>query len=280
MILSCPLPWGFGYIYILTFKEIAHNFVPMENIYLKIRERARQLVGKHPVPEFYNRFSEANDQSRAFFETDRIISELRDFVTQKMKNNLGHGIDHATKVCLDAGALLLIESRARGVQDTATRRKLLVVQCAALLHDLKRKHKEHAVKGAEFAGTHLRKYPLSEVEIREACQAIRNHEAFKEQQEVDTGEGLLVSNCLYDADKFRWGPDNFTHTVWDMVMHADVPLATFVKHYPRGMAAMSKIKLTFRTETGKKYGPQFIDIGLAVGEKLIEIIKREFQDYV
>ena len=59
-----------------------------------------------------------------------------------------------------------------------------------------------------------------------------------------------------------------------------VPLASFVKHYPRGIATMSKIKLTFRTETGKKYGPQFIDIGLAVGEKLIEIIKHEFQDDV
>ena len=252
----------------------------MDNIYLKIRERARQLVRKHPVPEFYCHFSEANDQSRVFFETDPIISELREFVTQHMQNNLGHGIDHATKVCLDAGALLLIESKVRQFPDAVIRRKLLVVQCAALLHDLKRKHKEHAVKGAEFAKAYLRKYRLSEVEISEACQAIRNHEAFKEQQGVDTEEGVVVSNCLYDADKFRWGPDNFTHTVWDMVMHADVPLATFVKHYPRGIATMSKIKLTFRTETGKKYGPQFIDIGLSVGEKLIEIIKQEFQDDV
>ena len=195
-----------------------------------------------------------------------------------MKNNLGHGIEHATKVCLDAGTLLLIESGMGRCSNAVTRRKLLVVQCAALLHDLKRKHKEHAVKGAEFARVHLRKYRLSEVEIIEACQAIRNHEAFKEKQQEDTTEGVLVSNCLYDADKFRWGPDNFTHTVWDMVMHADIPLATFVKHYPRGLATMSKIKLTFRTETGKKYGPQFIDIGLSVGEKLLEIIKQEFKD--
>jgi len=46
--------------------------------------------------------------------------------------------------------------------------------------------------------------------------------------------------------------------------------------YPKGMERLYKIKSTFRTRTGKKYGPQFIDIGLAIGEDLLKVINAEF----
>ena len=48
--------------------------------------------------------------------------------------------------------------------------------------------------------------------------------------------------------------------------------------YPQGMEGLEKIKTTFRTPTGKKYGPRFIDLGLAIGEKLYAVIQSEFSD--
>ena len=33
-------------------------------------------------------------------------------------------------------------------------------------------------------------------------------------------------------------------------------------------------------QTGKKYGPQFIDLGLAIGKKLYGVIQAEFSDYL
>jgi hypothetical protein len=48
--------------------------------------------------------------------------------------------------------------------------------------------------------------------------------------------------------------------------------------YPQGMEGLEKIKTTFRTQTGKKYGPRFIDLGLAIGKKLYEVIQTEFSD--
>jgi len=42
------------------------------------------------------------------------------------------------------------------------------------------------------------------------------------------------------------------------------------------MERLTKIRNTFRTDTGKKYGPQFIDIGLAIGEELFDVINTEF----
>ncbi len=106
--------------------------------------------------------------------------------------------------------------------------------------------------------------------------AIFNHEAFKKQIEIVSDIGKLISDCLYDADKFRWGPDNFTHTVWDMVSYSKIPVEKFVEHYPKGIKTLSKICSSFRSVTGKKYGPQFIDIGIEIGDKVFEIIKSDF----
>ena len=50
--------------------------------------------------------------------------------------------------------------------------------------------------------------------------------------------------------------------------------------YSQGMEKLATIKSTFRTPTGKKFGPQFIDLGLAIGEELYEVIKTEFSEYL
>jgi hypothetical protein len=113
-------------------------------------------------------------------------------------------------------------------------------------------------------------------EIEDISRAILNHEAFKSPVAIKTPEGVLVSNCLYDADKFRWGPDNFTDTLWSMVIFFKIPVSKFMDLYHQGIEKIANIKYTFRTGTGKQYGPQFIDLGLAVGEELFQIINTEF----
>ncbi len=39
---------------------------------------------------------------------------------------------------------------------------------------------------------------------------------------------------------------------------------------------LENIKDSFRSDTGKKYGPRFIDLGLAIGEELYDVIMTEF----
>jgi hypothetical protein len=181
---------------------------------------------------------------------------------------------------VDAGALMFIEGKSVGYTKNILERRLSIVQCAGLLHDIKRKKKDHSRHGADQARKILKNYPLKTNEIKDICRAIQNHEAFKENIHLETPEGTLVSACLYDADKFRWGPDNFTDTLWDMISFYNPSLDKFMSRYPQGMAGLEKIKSTFRTNTGKKYGPQFIDLGLAIGEKLYKVIRSEFSDYL
>ena len=252
----------------------------MQPIYALLRERARQIVTTFPPPDFYQDQSRAYKFSKRFLESNPTIKNLHGFVADHLEDNFGHGLQHAVKVTIDAGALLFIEGQDAGYGKSLLERRMKVVQCAGLLHDIKRKKKEHAKLGAALAREILKNYPLTTDEIEDVCRAIHNHEAFKKEIPITTSKGALVSDCLYDADKFRWGPDNFTDTLWDMIAFYDPPLSKFMARYPQGMEGLEKIKTTFRTQTGKKYGPRFIDLGLAIGERLYEVIKSEFADEI
>jgi hypothetical protein len=248
----------------------------MEIIYARFRKRARQIVSRYPSPDFYQDHSFANELSRHYFETNSFTSELRKFVAEHLEENFGHGLEHAIKVAIDAGALMIIENKIAEQTNNRINRRVTVVQCAGLLHDIKRRQKNHAIKGSDHARKVLKPYPLDPGEVDDICRAIRNHEAFKPTVKADTIEGTLVSDCLYDADKFRWGPDNFTDTVWAMVSYFNIPVVEFMDLYPEGMEKLAKIKRTFRTHTGKKYGPQFIDLGIAIGKELFHVINIEY----
>jgi hypothetical protein len=247
----------------------------MPAVYARMRQMARQIVSRLPQPAFYTDYSELLDVSRSYIHTSPVLQSLYAFVAEHLEDDFGHGLDHAVKVTVEAGVLMMIEGSRCGYSNAYTQQRVIIVQSAGLLHDIKRKMKHHAVEGAEFARKTLRAYPYAPDEIEDICQAICNHEAFQPPVSINTIEGALVSDCLYDADKFRWGPDNFTHTVWDMVSFFDPPLPEFLSRYPKAMEGLSKIRQTFRTQTGKDYGPEFIDLGIAIGEELLEAIQTE-----
>ena len=248
--------------------------------YTLLRERARRIASRFPPVDFYREESAAIGASRVLFESAPLVVDLRRHVANLLEDDFGHGMVHATKVALDAGALIHLEGQAVGYTGAYLERRICIALCAGLLHDIRRKQTHHAEQGAIFARSLLVNYPLSTVEIEDICIAIRNHEAFKDTVSVDTREGALVSDCLYDADKFRWGPDNFTDTLWAMVDFNQPSLSDFVRHYPAGMESVLLIKSTFRTPTGKKYGPRFIDLGITIGDELLRVITTEFASYL
>lgn len=247
----------------------------MSPVFARIRQRARQIVSCFPQPAFYRDFQQFIEFSRNFLDSNLILRNVYAFVADHLEDDLGHGLDHAVKVAVDAGALMMIEGSCSGFSDSYTERRVTVVQSAGLLHDIKRKMKRHAIEGADYARKVLQSYPFAQDEIVDICYAIRNHEAFQPKVSINTIEGALVADCLYDADKFRWGPDNFSNTLWDMVAYYNPPLSDFLNRYPKGMEGLAKIKLTFRTRTGQQYGPEFIDIGIAIGEELLSVIQSE-----
>jgi len=252
----------------------------MDSNYSRIREHALKIAARHPQADFYRTYQDQIDLSARIFNSDSIVCKLCDFVATTIDNDFGHGLDHCKKVSLDAGALMAVEGVTQNYPEQMLNDHIRLVQCAGLLHDIKRKQENHARKGAQYAETILSSYILSKEDIGDICAAISNHEAFGEVIQNQEKTGKLLSDCLYDSDKFRWGPDNFTHTVWDMVSFSHIPLKKFFDLYPSGVAFLNKIKKTFRTPTGREYGPQIIDIGISIGDELYAYIQKEFSSHL
>ena len=250
----------------------------MEPVYVRIREKARKIVSHFPQQAFYNDFSLENKSALNIFETDTVIDQLHKFVSAHLEDDFGHGVKHSVKVALDAGTLAFIESQSYGYSAKKTERLVVIAQSAGLLHDIKRKEKNHAAKGAIYSKEITMSHPFTDSEKNTIAVAIHNHQAFKKTIAANSIHRQLISDCLYDADKFRWGPDNFTDTVWDMVAFFNTPLVEFASLYPKAMQSLVRIKKTFRTHTGKIYGPRFIDTGLAIGRELFQEVQKELPD--
>lgn len=251
----------------------------MQPIYSLLQQAAREIAAACPEPEFYRVFPLSVIRSREMFRDNPMIRDLSRFVREETRSNLGHGLGHAEKVALDAGVIAAVEGTRASLPDRQVGRLVLMAHCAGLLHDIRRRHRQHAIIGAEAAREKLKRdHLLDEDSIDCVVFAIRNHEAFKDVQSPQSVEQDIIAGSLYDADKFRWGPDNFTHTVWKMIAAAPVPLppSRFLSLYPGALEYIATIKATFRTSVGKEYGPQFIDIGLEIGRRLLAIIQSKY----
>jgi hypothetical protein len=250
----------------------------MKDIYEEMMANARVIAASFPQPRFYVSCREPLDLSRSLFNEDAQVMRCRTLVLSELKDDLGHGIVHSGKVALEAGALAYIEGERLSLEESSRREACLLAQIAGLLHDLRRGEKDHAKASALAASNMLHEF-LTSLEKREyIVQAIANHEAFVEPTRIDSPVGQIISDALYDADKFRWGPDNFTQTLWQMLRNSRGRIASLIRRFPEGMEGISWIKKTFRTETGKIYGPEFIELGLRIGEKIYEFLQQRFYE--
>jgi hypothetical protein len=250
----------------------------MKDTYEEMIAACRVIATSFPQPRFYVCCREPLDLSRSLFDEDPQVVKCRTFVRNELKEDLGHGIDHCEKVALEAGALAYIEGERVFLTDPLRREACLLAQIAGLLHDLRRNEKDHAKAGASAASRILREFSIFPKKSEYIVRAISNHEAFVDPKKIDSPVGQTISDALYDADKFRWGPDNFTQTLWQMLRSSGARIAPLIRRFPKGMEGISAIKETFRTQTGKIYGPEFIELGLKIGVKVHQFLLERFSE--
>ncbi|MDP2725662.1 MAG: hypothetical protein Q8O44_05235, partial [Syntrophales bacterium] len=223
-------------------------------------------------PSFYIEHDSILLMSKKVYNSNAEVLKCRGMVAKQLVNNIGHGMKHAEKVTIDIGALVCIEGEIQSLRSDLIKEAVVIAQLSGLLHDIKRREPNHAEASAREAKIKLRDFSLEEGEKEIIVQAILNHEAFVEPKKILTHIGQIISDSLYDADKFRWGIENFTETLWYMADFRGTPIALITKHFLSGLKGIRKIKDTFRTDTGKKYGPEFIDLGLEAGEKIYDYL--------
>jgi|YNPNPStandDraft_1061719.scaffolds.fasta_scaffold45201_1 hypothetical protein len=248
----------------------------MQPAYLRLRRYAAAVAAECGLPRFYRDYEHEVKKSLECLSGDRALSELRVFVCDLCGDDFGHGRRHLMLVTRDTGALVLATARLMGIPPERILGIVRLGHAAGLLHDIRRKEPGHAAKGAETARRLLRSMAaFSPEEVEEIAEAIANHEAFTVPKAAPSLQGQIVSDCLYDADKFRWGPDNFTDTVWSMASYYHVPVEGFVAAYERGIEAIVRVRGSFRTEMGRRYGPEIIDMGIRIGDRVMEYLRTE-----
>ena len=233
---------------------------------------ARRITGEVGEPTFYGEQKKAVEKSGRLFREHPLVEQAI-AVLGADPDRLGHGLSHVTKVAVDAGAIILVEHDKEEPTDRVLK-LVALAHVAGVLHDIKREEKDHARKGAEEAERILRDFDLSEAERFAIASAIENHEAFRPVPPLDDPAWQLLSDALYDADKFRWGPDNFSEMIWNMVSRREVPLSKVLGRFLKGMEGVERIRETFRSETGRHYGPDFIDRGMEIGRRLYAELTR------
>lgn len=238
----------------------------MNKTLLRMKQEAKKLVAGQDMPGFYLACAPELDFSRTLFFDHPLIHRLREDVIPFLYDDYGHGIDHSKKVAIEAGAIVLVEMRD-GDRSRA-RHLVLLSQMTGLLHDICRLEDDHAAKGAELSESILLDYPLEDPDKQRIAFAIADHEAFTNRKQTDDPDSALLSGALYDADKFRWGPDNFSTTLWEMCDYNDIPLPEILNRFPDGLKRIKEIETTFRTSVGQTFGPQFIELGLSLGQDI------------
>jgi hypothetical protein len=244
-----------------------------EEVLAKGRKIAEEIASSLGPPRFYVEKAREVDISQRIFGKDPLIRKGFK-IMETSAGSYGHGLSHAQKVAVDAGAIIINENPSAR-EGEYPKRLLLLSHLAGLFHDIKRSSPNHAQAGAEEADIILKDFDITDYERRAVRDAIRNHEAFQPHKKIDDPFLKLLSDALYDADKFRWGPDNFTEMLWDIVIPLDVPLKKLLKHFMPGMKGVEKIGKTFRTSTGKEYGPDFIDLGMKTGVRLYKALNTD-----
>ena len=61
-----------------------------------------------------------------------------------------------------------------------------------------------------------------------------------------------------------------------MIIPRGIPLRSLLPRFLPGLEGVRKIRESFRTATGREYGPDFIDRGLTIGRRLYEELTTSF----
>jgi hypothetical protein len=235
--------------------------------YQHLQALSKQVANTLPRPLFYLTFGEDIRRSEDLLRNHGRVAACRTHLDESLLE-CAHGLCHCESVARDAGAIVLIEGRARGLGSAELDRLAESAVIAGLLHDIKRREEDHAVRGSIEAERILNEVGIERRFREYIVYAIRNHEAFKQTCDLGDAAGCMVSDALYDADKFRWGPENFTTTLWTIVDSRGTPPERLHGVFPEKMQGIERIKETFRTATGRTYGPEIIDQGLLIGNAI------------
>ncbi len=117
--------------------------------YEKARCLSRQIAAAVGAPRFYEERNAEIVLSGGMYRDDTSVTACARIV-EEHGDRLGHGLDHAAKVAVEGGALVMIES-GPDIPRAELMRLVRLAHLAGILHDIRREEENHARCGAEEA---------------------------------------------------------------------------------------------------------------------------------
>lgn len=236
----------------------------MDERILDLKRRARDLAAARPQPGFILDCAEELSHAANLFFDNPLMQRLQADALGFLNEACGLGVEHGKRVAIDAAALVLAEPS--GLSAEERRRLALLAEMAGLLHDALRHEEDHPEKGADLCLRILRGYALAPEERLWIAQAVALHEIDLPLAEGGPEGARLLIDAVHDADRFRYGPDIFATTLWELCECDEWPLQDIARTFPEGPKRASACVKAFRTEQGRRYGPGLIAEGLSLAK--------------
>lgn len=238
----------------------------------ELKRRAKELAACRPQPAFLMECAEEIGHASALFFDHPMMLRLQSDALGFLNESCGLGVEHGKRVAIDAAALALAEPSGFATEER--RRLALLAQMAGLLHDALRHEDDHADKGADLCLRLLRGYALEPEERLWIAQAVALHEVALPLAGEGPEAARLIHGAVHDADCFRFGPDIFTATLWELCECDEWPLERIAAKYPEGCRRAEACRGRFRTELGRKYGPAMLDEGQALAREHVRMFEQ------
>jgi len=239
---------------------------------VQLKRRAKDLAASRPQLGFYRDLATELTHAKDLFFDNPLVLRMQGDALGFLDEDCGLGVEHAKKVAVEAAALILAEPSGLGQEER--RRLAVIAELAGLLHDAIRHEDNHAEQGADLAMRLLRGYLITPEECLWVAQAIAAHES-AEMPAIQGGEpATLLTAALYDADKFRYGPDIFATTLWELCECDEWTLEEIAQRFPEGARQAQALVGTFRTVEGRRHGPELLAEGISLAEELTRMLTR------
>jgi hypothetical protein len=123
------------------------------DIYDEMMSSSRRIAASFPAPHFYESCASELADSHRIYQQASLVGRCRKVIARDLSRNPSHGLDHAEKVAVEAGALVLAEGAGIGLKGPDAHEAAALAQVAGLLHDMRRGDEDHAASGAAAAGS-------------------------------------------------------------------------------------------------------------------------------
>lgn len=231
--------------------------------YDSIQTVAESFAGEYRAQNPFLDFPSAEDlvPYKRILETELtpIVTLVQERLSQ-VDSEGGHGFEHLEWVSFFAGYIAKKECEFRGFNEILTQKYIRRAMLAGLLHDVERHHgfgEIHMIEGEKTARKFLEQTKLADEAV---LLVIKNHDHI----DFDTAHNQdleIIFGSVFDADHFRYGLER-ADTFWRMKEKQGVPVEKVIHDY----AYLPQYRNAWRTQYGKKIGPQLIDFGMAIAK--------------